>query len=464
MRDRPGYLAPLRSGAFRFAVLLAIVFAIGSSLLLGAVNWQVSTYAQEATNSALRTETEILVGEYGSMGLAGLTEAMTRHQRAGEGQFRYLLLDGQGRRLYGDLPMSAAGVGWRWVRPRAQATSAKRIHGAEDAKDGSKTLRSIGTRVADGLLLVVAMDTSDIRSLNARLSDFTLFSGIVITGFALGGGFFVGALFLRRLGEVNAAVGRIMEGSLAERLPGIGFSPEFDRLSANLNRMLDRNAALMEGLRQVSTDIAHDLRTPLTRLHQQLEALRDAGGGDVGAVEDALTQTEDLLNIFQALLRIGALEGGMGRDRFAVLDLSELLDRIHLAYRPVAEDAGKILTAEISPRVHVFGDTTLLAQLFTNLVENAVVHTPPGTRIVMRLAQGDADVTAEVCDNGPGIPAAEHEKVFRRFYRRDTSRNTPGSGLGLSLAAAIAHLHDAEISISDNAPGLCISVAFPIVR
>jgi signal transduction histidine kinase len=309
-------------------------------------------------------------------------------------------------------------------------------------------------------MLVVASDTFDIQNVRDRLLRFTVLAGVGITLFALGGGILVGRLFLRRLEGVNASVGRIIDGSLAERLPAIGLSPEFDQLSANLNRMLDRNAALMDSLRQVSTDIAHDLRTPLTRLHQQLQRLRDEGGPNVEGIDDALVQTENLLTVFQALLRIGALEGGVGRQRFARVDLSEVMDRVHLAYRPVAEDAHHGLVAAHEPGLTVNGDADLLAQLFTNLVENALVHTPAGTRVTTRLNATPDGVLAEVSDNGPGIPADEREKVFRRFYRRDASRNAPGAGLGLSLAAAIAALHGATITTGDNGPGLRIRILF----
>ena len=443
-----------RSGAFRFAVLLAAVFAIGSGLLLAAVQRQVGLYAGEAADTSLRSEVTILSGEYRSLGLSGLTEAMRRHEQAApEAQFRYLLTDAQGRRIYGDFPPASGREGWNNVRLR-------------DVEDGAgakpELLKSLGARLDGGLLLVVATDTFDIDTLKQRLFWFTLYSGVGITLFALAGGILVGRLFLKRLEDVNLSVGRIIDGRSQERLPAIGLSPEFDRLSANLNVMLDRNASLMEGLRQVSSDIAHDLRTPLTRLHQQLQKMRDEAttGAHAAATEDALDQTEQLLTIFQALLRIGALEGGVGRQRFTRVDLSEVMDRVHLAYGPVAEDAGDVLAAEHAAGLEVIGDADLLAQMFTNLVENALAHTPPGTRVTTRLRQAGGKIHAEVADTGPGIPEAEREKVFRRFYRRDASRNTPGAGLGLSLVAAIAALHDAEVVIGDGAPGLSIAVVF----
>lgn len=319
------------------------------------------------------------------------------------------------------------------------------------------------TNLPGGLVLVVATDSFDVQDLRDQLGRFTLISGLAIAALAVLGGFLVGGAFLKRLHGVNLAIERIIAGDRSERLPMIGFGPEFDDLAFNLNRMLDRNAAAMEALRQVSTDIAHDLRTPLTRLHQRLERMLATGGDRVG-IEEALTQTDALLTTFQALLRIGTLEGGVGRQRFTTIDLSEVMDRVCQAYVPVVEDAGQTLMAEHLPDVFVLGDAELLAQLVTNLIENAIVHTPPGTRIVSRLRFVDGAPVAEICDDGPGIPAEEREKVFRRFYRRDASRSTDGAGLGLALVSAVSALHQAACSIPDADGGLCVRIEFPPSR
>ena len=457
MQIEQGRLSPLRSGAFRFALLFAAVFAVASAFLLLTVQRQIGKYAAEATDGMLRAEAAILAGEYRQMGLSGLTDALERHRNAGgEAQFSYLLLDAKGRKIAGNLPASVNGIGLGEIR-----TPAELGEGTEE----TDTLKRLGTRLPDGLQLVVATDTFDIRNLGTRLTWFTLWCGVGIAVFALIGGYLVGGLFLRRLDRVNAAVGRIMEGS-GERLPTIGMGPEFDRLSSNLNRMLERNTALMDGLRQVSTDIAHDLRTPLTRLRQQLEDTRDAveAGPGRAAIDDALAQTEDLLSIFQALLRIGTIEGGVGRKRFAPVDLTEVMNRVHLAYQPVAEDRGQFLTAELEHAATISGDGELLAQLFTNVVENALMHTPQGTRVIMRVATTPAGVISEIEDDGPGIPPREHGNVLRRFYRLDSSRNTPGAGLGLALVSAIAALHDAELSLVDKQPGLMVRLTFPPAR
>ena len=223
-----------------------------------------------------------------------------------------------------------------------------------------------------------------------------------------------------------------MDGRLEERVPAIGMGDEFDRLTANLNLMLDRNQALMEGLRQVSTDIAHDLRTPLSRFGsiwmRCAKSLRPAGLR--ASIDEALAQVDDVLTTFHALLRIGQIEGGAGRARFEPVDLSAVMERVRLAYETAAEDAGTTLCAVITPDVVVNGDPQLLTQLFANLVENALRHAGEKASISMGLSRIGGRVRAVVADDGQGVPAAERSRVLSRFYRLDASRSTPGSGLG----------------------------------
>ena len=448
----------LRSGAFRFAILIAVIFAIGTGVLLVEVERSVNRYATEVASDSVAAELAVLQGEDRTAGRAELIRSIAlREQAVREHQIRYLLVDRQAHRLAGSIPAAAARIGsYDLVLPAND-------HG--DEGDGAAvSLMTVGVRLNDGAILVVGSDTSDLRDLRQTLGQSTMEFGIGISLLALIGGLVVGTIFLRRLDRVNRAVGRIMQGSLSERLPAIGMSPEFDDLSTNLNRMLDRIEALMAGLRQVSTDIAHDLRTPLTRLRQRLE---DMKGGLSGAepvaeeqIEAAIAQTDSILAIFRALLRISSLEAGAGKQRFAEVDLSEIVHRVFHAYVPVAEDAQHILSVNIEPAVKVRGDAELLTQAITNLIENALVHTQPGSHIGLSVRQTEDGVTLTVADDGPGIPAEERSKVLRRFYRLDASRHSPGAGLGLALISAIAALHEAQLLLSDNCPGLRAEITF----
>jgi len=257
-----------------------------------------------------------------------------------------------------------------------------------------------------------------------------------------------------------------MAGNLASRISVRGTEDELDRLSETINAMLDRIAALMDNLKQITNDIAHDLRTPVTHLRHRLERARDQSSKIEDydqALEAAIAASDDILGLFSALLRIAQIEGGARRANFAPLDLSSLLARLGDVFGPVAEDARHHLSLPPGDPVTILGDRELLTQAFSNLIENAILHTPEGTGISLLLARTDERALITVNDDGPGVPREEHDKLFQRLYRREASRSQPGYGLGLSLVAAIAELHGADISLrDDSAPGLGITLSFPV--
>jgi signal transduction histidine kinase len=278
---------------------------------------------------------------------------------------------------------------------------------------------------------------------------------------------------LRRVEAINRASERIMAGELDRRLPTTtgdwsGSGDEFDRLAANLNVMLDRIEVLVQGLRQVSTDIAHDLRTPLGRLRATLELARDSAsvdGRSAGAtvIDQAIEEIDALLATFGALLRIAQIEAGASRRGFGPVDLSAVLEAVVEVYAPAAEEKNQTLTRRILAGIIVFGDRALLTQMLANLVENAIRHSPPDAHIdvALSVADGIEGPQVTISDDGPGIPEAERDKVFRRFYRLDASRSTLGNGLGLALVAAVKDLHGAKIQLFDNPPhGLRVVLSF----
>jgi signal transduction histidine kinase len=249
-----------------------------------------------------------------------------------------------------------------------------------------------------------------------------------------------------------------MAGDFARRLPEAGTGDELDRLTATINAMLARIEALMAALRQVTNDVAHDLRGPLARLRQRLEGALAAPrepAADAATLEAALSELDQVLATFAAMLRIAQVEAGVRRGAFAPLDLSALVAAVAEAYAPVAEDQGAELVAEVAPGQRITGDAALLRQLLANLIENALAHGGAAVRIRVRLRPGPV---LEVADDGPGIPPEERAKVLRRFYRLDRSRGTPGTGLGLALVAAVAALHDARLSLGDAGPGLRVTL------
>lgn len=441
----------LSSGAFRFALVLAAVFALGSALLLWSVQRQIDDYASDATRAMLRSEATALSGEYAAEGLSPVAAAIAEREKAPGSPWHYALIDGRGRQIAGTLPASAARLGW------SRGIEAER-------GDSHASMQHYGLALpSGGGVLVVATDTFDIDETRTRLEGFTLACAVGITLFALVGGGLAGRAFLGRLDRINRTVDRIIDGHRGERVPHIGVGPEFDRLTDQLNRMLDRNDAAIEGLKQVSTAIAHDLRTPLGRLRQHLEDMILDGTTRPEALEQALAQTDDILALFQDLLRIGMMEGGAGRARFAPMALDRIVAQVAEAYGPVVEDSGRELVLGTLPAVALMGDAALIPQLLANLIENAIAHTPPGTRIDLGLRVAAESCILSVADNGPGVSDADAPHLFERFFRSDASRGTPGAGLGLALVAAIAELHGAHPHITRTIGGLAIEIAFPTV-
>jgi signal transduction histidine kinase len=271
-----------------------------------------------------------------------------------------------------------------------------------------------------------------------------------------------------------AALAAVEAGDLRRRLPvrRAEGGDEFDRLAARINATLDRLQDLMAALREVTDDIAHDLRTPLSHLRQRLEAAGAAGTAEEwrAAAEAAIADCDAILEVFAALLRIAQVEGGAQRAAFTRFDLSAAVEAVAEAYAPAAEERGQEFAAQLAPDLAAYGDRTLVSQLVANLLENAVRHGKEGGSIAVSLAPAPAGAgggaVLEVMDDGPGIPPEERERVFRRFHRLDVARSTPGSGLGLALVRAVAELHGLQVALEDAAPGggLRVRVEFPPPR
>ena len=330
-------------------------------------------------------------------------------------------------------------------------------------KDHEHVLRGRAEHVAGGALLYVGYDTHPMGQVTeAIVRGFAVcLASTVAVGVALS--LLTSLLVLRRVEAIGAASRAIVAGDLGRRIPVGGRGDEFDRLAALLNAMLDRIGELVEDVRQVTNDVAHDLRTPLARLRQRLETARRKAtsvGEYEAATEAAIAETDAVLATFTALLRLAQIEAGTRRARFVPVDLSGLLAGLAETYAPVAEDRSQSLRATVEPDVTVTGDRELLGQMAANLIENALTHTPAGSRVEVALSRGGAGAVATVADDGPGIPEAMRERVLKRFVRLEASRSTPGSGLGLASVAAIARLHGLGLELADNDPGLRVTLRF----
>ena len=328
-------------------------------------------------------------------------------------------------------------------------------------------IRVITISLGPDVTLSVGKDLSNITDTeNAILNAFTWVAVVTIV-LALAGGLFISSRFLARVDGMAQAAEQIIDGNLEHRLPSLKTGDELDFLAQTLNRMLDRINELMESLKQVSSDIAHDLRTPLSRLRQSLEAavIVSRPAEELrSAINNAIEETDSILATFGALLRIAQIEAGTRRRGFAPFNFSVLVADVAEAFGPSIQDDGKFLKTLVEEEVTLVGDRELLTQVLANLLENSIRHTSAGTAIEVKLVSTPDEVHLIVADNGPGVPAQLREKLFDRFYRPEASRTTPGSGLGLSLVKAIANLHNARISLRDNRPGLLFEFQFPKAR
>ena len=317
-----------------------------------------------------------------------------------------------------------------------------------------------------GFQLLVGRDVQERHDLAQRLRGTLIW--VVALALALGllGGVVMSRNMLRKIDAINRASRDIMAGDLSRRVAVSGANDELDRLAQNLNAMLGEIERLMTGMRQVTDNVAHDLRTPLNRLRGRLEVTLMAPPEAAtyrAAMEETIAEAEGLLNTFNALLGIAEAESGAQRGNLAELDAGLLATDVAELYTPLAEDKGITLTCEAGQGLAITGDRHLLSQALANLADNAVKYTPPGgavTVVARRPDDSGDEIEIAVADSGPGIPEADRERVLERFVRLEASRNSPGSGLGLSLVAAVARLHGAELVLEDNTPGLRVSLRF----
>lgn len=449
----------LRSTSFRLLAWYAGIFVASVAVLFLIVYWITIAALEQQLSDSIERESQVLAELY----RGGNTERMVRAIQLRMMDLRpprryYLLQNRDGEHIAGNLPQmkpvegqSTIPVSALAVNPSVRREELSEVH----------PVVAVGTLLDGGEFLLVG--ESQYRAVKAREAIIRAFGwGFAITVLlAGGGGVALGSGFLRRIDEVNRTARSIIDGNLSMRVPGRGGGNEMDELVLNFNAMLDRIEVLMHSIKQVSDDIAHDLRTPLSRLRHRLEAAREKAGGEgASIIEQSIGELDAILDTFSALLRIGQIEAGARRSAFADVGLDSIVTTVVEAYEPVAEDRGQQLRTDLRKVAMVRGDRELLTQMVANLVENAINHCPEGVTITAGLESESGYCVLSIADTGPGIPVAEHGSVLRRFYRLEQSRTTPGSGLGLALVKAIADLHGAAIELSDNQPGLRVSIRF----
>jgi len=447
-----------RSDGFRLAAVFALLFLTFTGILIGTVLFIVEGTQRAVLTGANDADITTVLNGFLDEGVPEAVEVVKQRlgsavpARALRPDCYMVIQNDRQQKLAGNLPVLPPRLGVFEISLPGSTTRAPPI-----------AVLARGVEITKGTYLFVGRDTTLLSATRDRILRaflWVVIGAIVIAG---AGGLLLGFRFMRRVDAIAQTCQGIVDGRLDERIPLTGREDEWDRLAGAINEMLNRISALLENLRQVSSDVAHDLRTPLTRVRNRLEEARNHSTSIADysvAVTTAIDDMDQLLAMFTALLSISQVEAGARLHTFRAVPLTEILENVYQMYLPVAEDCRRSLNANLAGGVRIRGDAELLTQMFSNLVENAIRHTPEHTKIQINLTVEGDSVAASVADDGPGVDPSEHEKVLRRFYRGSSSRAIEGYGLGLALVAAIAQLHQATLTLCDAKPGLNVRISF----
>jgi len=450
----------LRSSTLKLALIFIAIFGAAVVALFGYVYWSTSSYVLARADSVIAAEHATLRKLYDRAGRAGLIIAIEQRVADAGGDGVFLLADRSLAPLAGNLKAWPAAL--TDAAGRADITAPDWGPGAT----ARARLRVSFDTLPDGSRLLVGRDIGDLAAFAGKIDTALMLGIALIFVLAAVASVTVTRRTVGRIESVNATSRAIMQSGLGERIPLRGTRDEWDQLAENLNLMLDRIEALMGEVKQVTDNVAHDLRTPLSRIRGRLEKASGrprAGEEDQALINDTLAELDVVLRMFGSLTRISQIETGDRTAAFRAVNLAEIARDVVELFDAAAEDAGVRLTAEGDACVRVTGDRDLLFDALSNLVDNAIKHGREAGRVTVHVACRADGATMAVADDGPGIPAHEFPHVFKRFYRLERSRRTPGNGLGLSLVAAVARLHGARIEMLDNAPGLQFRLHFPRV-
>jgi signal transduction histidine kinase len=449
-----------RSTTFRLALIYLCLFSAALCVLLGIMYWTTVGSISRQIDATIDAEITGLAEQYRQGGIFGLVGAIERRSTAPiETRGLYLLAGQDYQRLAGNLSR------WPDAQPDQEGWITFPLQFPEESGIGPNYGRARVFNLDGNLHLLVGHDIRERVHIATRVL-ISLAWGLGVTlVLSLAGGILTSRGVLRRIDGINATSREIMAGDLSRRIPLSGKRDEFDQLAGNLNAVLDRNERLLVSMKQVTDNIAHDLRSPLGRLRSRLEDLLKSSPSEArrrDVIERSIAEADELLKTFNALLSIAQAESGAPRRHFEPIDLAALVWDVAELYEPVAEEKGLALEVEVDAAATIPGSRHLLFQALTNLVDNALKYAAGGRRLTLALRAGDGRVAVEVGDDGPGIPIVARDKVIERFYRLDSSRTTPGSGLGLSLVAAVARLHGGTLELDDNKPGLLARLVFPV--
>lgn len=439
--------------ALAFALLFICAFLLSGFIIFHLIHKELGTHY----DSRVRETFRVIVQAGAGGDFQDLIDSTKGHIAATpDKQSIFLLRSGDGRILASNVPPISVPDGWS-VRSASQL-----------GLPGNRLYRIYAGPVGHNRL-IVGTDNEETHELDEIVLTSLGWASLVILFLAVAGGAVIAINARRRLDAVRKTMERVAHGTLTARIPLLGRGDDIDLLSRDINKALERLSMTVEGMRQVSTDIAHDLKTPLNRLKITLEGAlsrQEHGQPIEGELEAASHEVDSINQIFEALLRIAQIESGARKARFAKVDLKDLLAGLADVYRDVAEDMGQELIADINegPAISITGDRDLLIQMYSNLIENALRHCPAGCQVRIAMTTALDTVVTVIEDNGPGIPEEERKKVFRRLYRLEKSRTSPGTGLGLSLVKAVVDLHGGNVHLESADPGLRVIVSFPLAQ
>jgi signal transduction histidine kinase len=454
----------LRTTAFKLTLVYLGIFVLFAASLLAYFALNTRRLITEQITSTVDGEISGLSNLYAQGGIRRLVIVVDARSRRPASSL-YLVTTPTGEGLAGNVGSLEPGVldhlGWL-------ETSYRRLEAPEGA-DHRALVRVV--QLPGGFRLLVGRDLEERERVLGIIANAGQWSLALVIVLGLLGGFFVSRRVLSRIDAMTGTAQTIMAGDLSGRLPVAGTGDELDRLAVNVNAMLERIEALMRGLKEVSDNIAHDLKTPLTRLRNRCEQALRSSVGDTSyraALESTIAESDELIRTFDALLMIARAESGQARDNMAEFDASEIARDVGELYEPLADEKGITLTVDAPAAAPVRGNRELVSQALANLLDNAIKYAGPNgqangapAEIVVKAGKDGERITLSVADRGPGIPNADRGRVVERFVRLEQSRSEPGSGLGLSLASAVARLHGGELKLEDNHPGLRSTIALP---
>ena len=448
------------SYTLRLALLYAFIFSVSTLFLFYFFYLFTVSYMTEQMDNTIQAEIQGLAERYDQEGLQGLTELIAEriNRQQATGNSIYLLSTFTLQPLVGNLdrwPKNAS-VDNDWIEFRLEIN---------EQTDETHLARAKVFRLPGRYGLLVGRDIHQLVEAKQRIVQALAWGLGIMVLLALIGGLLLSRRTVRKIERINQTAQAIMSGDLSRRIPDTGRNDDFDQLAANLNRMLDRIQMLMEDIKRVSDNIAHDLRTPLTRLRQHLEEAgseADLSAETAANLEQSIKEADSLLTTFNALLRIARIESGQVKAGFRQVDFHTLLADIVEFYEPLSDEKRQNLETRLDTDILSVGDRDLLFQAIANVIENSIKYTPDHGAISVTLVRQHNQLIITIADNGPGIPETERENVFRRFYRLDQSRGSSGNGLGLSMVQAVIDMHGGTITLQDNTPGLRAIIELPI--